>query len=169
MVAHPADGSAAVAHVSTMHGPLSDLVCHTVVLLPSPPHRNIEAPGGSHLAFQDSLETCYIQQSPFPRSPMDMLMIAFRTSLRERVHEILRTAGVMAYTEFPGALGTGQSGSTEGISFYAGGNSVILVSLESAQRDKVADAVKAWCAEAQHSGWVKPAVRVFCWPCTQLI
>ena len=96
-------------------------------------------------------------------------MIAFRTSLRERVHEILRTGGVMAYTEFPGALGTGQSGSTEGISFYAGGNSVILVSLESAQRDKVADAFKAWCAEAQHSGWVKPAVRVFCWPCTQLI
>jgi len=100
---------------------------------------------------------------------MDMLMIAFRTSLKERVHEILRTSGVIAYTEFPGALGIGQSGSTEGISFYAGENSVILVSLESAQRDKVADAVKAWCTEAHHAGWVKPAVRVFCWPCTQLV
>jgi hypothetical protein len=100
---------------------------------------------------------------------MDMLMIAFRTSLKERVHEILGTCGVTAYTEFPGAIGTGQSGSTEGISFYAGGNSVILVSLETAQREKVGDAVKAWCAEAKHSGWVKPAVRVFCWPCTQLV
>ena len=100
---------------------------------------------------------------------MDMLMIAFRTSLKERVHEILQTCGVTAYTEFPGAIGTGQSGSTEGISFYAGGNSVIMVSLESVQRDKVADAVKAWCAEAKRSGWVKPAVRVFCWPCTQLV
>jgi hypothetical protein len=100
---------------------------------------------------------------------MDMLMIVFRTSLKERIHEILRTSEVMAYTEFPGALGTGQSGSTEGISFYAGGNSMILASLESAQRDKVADAVNAWCEEARHSGWLKPAVRVFCWPCTQLI
>jgi hypothetical protein len=100
---------------------------------------------------------------------MDMLMIAFRTSLKERVHEILQTCAVTAYTEFPGAHGTGQSGSTDGISFYAGGNSVILVSLESAQRDKVAEAVKAWCTEAQRSGWVKPVVRVFCWPCTQLI
>ena len=29
-------------------------------------------------------------------------------------------------------------------------------------------AIMAWCAEAQHSGWVKPAIRVFSWPCTQL-
>jgi len=99
---------------------------------------------------------------------MHMLMIVFRTSLKERVHELLRTCGVMAYTEFPETVGTGQSGSTEGISFYAGGNSVILVSLEPAQRDKVASAVMAWCAEAKHSGWVKPAIRVFSWPCTQL-
>ncbi len=100
---------------------------------------------------------------------MDMLMIAFRTSLRERVHEILRTCEVTAYTEIPQTIGSGQSGSTEGISFYAGGNNVILVSLESTQRDKVLDAVNAWCAEAQRSGWIKPAVRIFCWPCTQLI
>jgi len=100
---------------------------------------------------------------------MDMLMIVFRSSLKERVHEILRSSGVMAYTEFPETAGTGQSGSTEGVSFYAGRNNVILVSLESVQRDKVAGAVKGWCAEAQHSGWVKPAIRVFSWPCTQLI
>ncbi len=100
---------------------------------------------------------------------MDMLMIVFRTSLKDRVHEILRSSEVMAYTEFPETSGTGQSGSTEGGSFYAGRNSVILVSLESVQRDKVAAAVKGWCAEAQHSGWVKPAIRVFSWPCSQLI
>ena len=45
---------------------------------------------------------------------MDMLMIVFRTSLNERVHEILQLCGVMAYTEFPQATGTGQSGTTEG-------------------------------------------------------
>lgn len=100
---------------------------------------------------------------------MDMLMIVFRTSLKERVHELLRMCGVMAYTEFPQTVGTGKSGSTEGISFYAGGNSVILVSLEPAQRDKVTGGIKAWCAEAQQAGWVKPTIRVFSWPCTQLI
>lgn len=100
---------------------------------------------------------------------MDMLMIVFRTSLKERVHGILQACEVTAYTEFPETTGTGESGSTEGASFYAGRNSVILVSLESVQRDKVAGAVKGWCAEAQHSGWVKPAIRIFSWPCTQLI
>ena len=101
---------------------------------------------------------------------MDMLMIVFRNSLKVRVHEILRTCGVMAYTEIPETVGTGQSGPAEGISFYPGINSVILVSLEPAQRDKVAAAVKAWCAETlEHSGWVKPAIRIFSWPCTQLV
>jgi len=100
---------------------------------------------------------------------MDMLMIVFRTSLKDRVHELLRVCDVKAYTEFPEIVGTGQSGTSQGSSFYAGGNSVIVVSLEPVKRDKVADAVKAWCAEAQHSGWIKPAIRIFAWPCTQLI
>jgi len=100
---------------------------------------------------------------------MDMLMIVFRTSLKDRVHELLRVCEVKAYTEFPETVGTGQSGPTEGLSFYAGGNSVIFASLEPVQRDKVTDAVKSWCAEAQQSGWDKPPIRIFCWPCTQLI
>ncbi|MGH7183883.1 MAG: hypothetical protein ACREJN_18160 [Nitrospiraceae bacterium] len=100
---------------------------------------------------------------------MDMLMIVFRTSLKERVHELLQVCGVKAYTEFPKTAGIGQSGTTEGLGFTAGENSVILASLEPAQGDKVGDAIKAWCAEAQHSGWNKPVIRVFSWPCTQLI
>lgn len=100
---------------------------------------------------------------------MDMLMIVFRASLKERVYELFRTARVTAYTEIPGTIGTGQSGTTEGVSFYSGGNSVILVSLEQAQQVKVADAIKAWIVEAQHAGWDKPAIRVFSWPCTQLV
>jgi len=100
---------------------------------------------------------------------MDMLMIVYRAALKERVHELLRTCDVTAYTEIPQTIGTGQSGSTEGVSFYAGGNSVVLISLEAERRDMVADAVKAWCAEAKQAGWVKPAIRVFSWPCAQLV
>lgn len=101
---------------------------------------------------------------------MDMVMIVFRNSLKVRVHDILRTCDVLAFTEIPETIGTGQSGPVEGISFYPGSNSVILVSLEPAQRDKVAGAVKTWCAETlEHSGWVKPAIRIFAWPCAQLV
>jgi hypothetical protein len=100
---------------------------------------------------------------------MEMLMIVFRAALKERVYEILRTSGVTAYTEIPGTIGTGQSGTTEGVSFHAGGNNIILISLEPAQHDKVAGAVNDWIAEAQHAGWDKPAIRIFSWPCTQLI
>ena len=100
---------------------------------------------------------------------MDMLMIVFRTALKEPVHELLKKCGVKAYTEVPQTAGMGQSGSTEGGSFYAGGNTVILASLEPDQRDKVAGAITAWRAEAQEAGWVKPTIRVFSWPCTQLI
>lgn len=100
---------------------------------------------------------------------MDMLMIVFRASLQVRVHEILRSCDVLAFTEIPETVGTGQSGPAEGISFYPGTNSVILVALEPAQRDKVTTAIKEWCAETlKHSGWVKPAIRVFSWPCAQL-
>ena len=96
-------------------------------------------------------------------------MIVSRISLKELVHESLRTCEAMAYTEIPEAVGTGHSGPAEGISFYPGVNSVILVSLEPAQRDKVAGAITAWRTEAQQAGWVKPTIRVFSWPCTQLI
>lgn len=100
---------------------------------------------------------------------MDMLMVVFRASLQVRVHEIFRSCGVLAFTEIPETVGTGQSGPAEGISFYPGSNSVILVALEPAQRDKVAAAIKEWCAETlKHSRWVKPAIRVFSWPCSQL-
>ncbi|BFU89434.1 MAG: hypothetical protein NTAFB01_06210 [Nitrospira sp.] len=100
---------------------------------------------------------------------MDMLMIVFRASLQVRVHEILRSCDVLAFTEIPETVGTGQSGPAEGISFYPGTNRVIMVALEPAQRDKVATAIKEWCDETlKRSGWVKPAIRVFSWPCTLL-
>ncbi|MFO0773311.1 MAG: hypothetical protein U0172_01425 [Nitrospiraceae bacterium] len=101
---------------------------------------------------------------------MDMMMLIFRTSLKTRVQDILRTAGIHAYTEIPETVGAGQTGPAEGISYYPGINSVILVAVEPPQRDQVATAIKVWCDETiQRSGWVKPAIRVFAWPCNQLV
>lgn len=100
---------------------------------------------------------------------MTMLMIVFRSSLTERVHELLRKCEVLAYTEIPETIGAGQTGPAEGVSFYPGVNRVILVALDPDHSDRVVAAVKAWCDESQHhSGWVKPAIRVFTWSCVQV-
>jgi hypothetical protein len=100
---------------------------------------------------------------------MNMLMIVFRSSLKERVQDLLRTCEVFAYTEIPETIGTGQTGPAEGTSFHPGVNSVILVALDPTCSDRVAGAIKAWCtAPPNHTGWVKPAIRVFTWACTQM-
>lgn len=101
---------------------------------------------------------------------MNMLMIVFRSSLKERVHELLRTCEVLAYTEIPETVGTGQTGPAEGTAFHPGVNSVILVALDAAHSDRVAEAITAWSTEPLHhkKGWVKPAIRVFAWPSTQI-
>jgi hypothetical protein len=51
---------------------------------------------------------------------MDMLMVVFRSSLKERVYELLQTCGVTAYTVFPETIGTGQSGRRKGVHFMLG-------------------------------------------------
>jgi hypothetical protein len=76
---------------------------------------------------------------------MNMLMIESRSSLKEQVHELLRTCNVFAYTEIPETIGTGETGPAEGASFHPGVNSVILVALDPTSSDRVASAVKAWC------------------------
>jgi nitrogen regulatory protein PII len=100
---------------------------------------------------------------------MHMVMLVFRSSLKERVHELLRHCHVHAFTEVNETVGYGQTGPAEGLSFYPGTNSVIFVALAEAARDRVAGAVKGWCEEhAQHPGWEKPSIRVFSWPCSQI-
>ncbi len=54
---------------------------------------------------------------------MNMLMLVFRSSLKERVHELLEQGDVRAYTEIPETIGAGQTGPAEGVSFYPGVNS----------------------------------------------
>jgi hypothetical protein len=89
---------------------------------------------------------------------MHMVMLVFRSSLKERVHELLRHCHVHAFTEVNETVGYGQTGPAEGLSFYP-----------EAARDRVAGAVKGWCEEhAQHPGWEKPSIRVFSWPCSQI-
>jgi len=101
---------------------------------------------------------------------MQMLMVVFRSSLKARVHELLHQCGVNAFTEVPETVGYGQTGPAEGLSFYPGTNSVVLVALDDEHIVRVTKAVTAWCKEAEkHPGWQKPSIRAFSWPCAQIV
>ena len=101
---------------------------------------------------------------------MPMLMLVFRSSLRDRVHELLHRCEVRAFTEVNETVGYGQTGPAEGLAFHPGINSVILVALDDQRTARVSAAVQAWCDEAaKHPGWQKPSIRVFSWPCQQIV
>jgi hypothetical protein len=101
---------------------------------------------------------------------MHMLMVVFRVSLKERVHELLHQCDVKAFTEVNETVGYGQTGPAEGLAFYPGTNSVILVAVDADHVERVTKAVKVWYGEAaKHPGWEKPALRVFSWPTEQIV
>jgi hypothetical protein len=101
---------------------------------------------------------------------MHMLMMVFRSSLKERIHAFLEQCGVRAYTELPETVGTGQTGPAEGLSYYPGVNTVLLVAVEETVLKQVEQAVKAWVDQVLRlpSG-EKPSIRLFSWPCRQLL
>lgn len=101
---------------------------------------------------------------------MVMVMMVFRSSLKERVHQLLHDCRIHAFTEVNETVGYGQTGPAEGLAFYPGTNSVILVSLDESSLACVAKAMKSWCEPpADHPVWQKPAIRVFSWPCSQIV
>lgn len=101
---------------------------------------------------------------------MQMLMVVFRSSLKERVHELLHQCDVKAFTEVNETIGFGQTGPAEGFAFHPGSNSVILVALDDDHLSRVSSAVRAWCEDAaRHPGWQKPSIRLFMWQCQQIV
>ena len=101
---------------------------------------------------------------------MRMVMLVFRSSLKERVHEVLHQCDIHAFTEVNETVGYGQTGPAEGLAFYPGTNSVILVSLDETRLNRLTAAVKAWYQQnAEIPGWQKPSIRVFSWPCEQIV
>jgi hypothetical protein len=100
---------------------------------------------------------------------MQMVMLVFRSSLKERVHDLLHRCAVHAFTEVNETVGYGQTGPAEGLAFYPGTNSVILVALDDAALLGIKNAVQSWYKEnASHPGWVKPSIRMFTWPCSEV-
>ena len=96
---------------------------------------------------------------------MNMLMLAFRSSLKERVHVLLEQCDVRAYTEMPETTGAGQTGPADGVSFYPGVNNVIMVAVDDAHAERVERAVQAWRDDGrQRRGGRRPCSTGFSWP-----
>ena len=101
---------------------------------------------------------------------MHMLMVVFRTSLKDRVHDLLHRCDIKAFTEVNETVGYGRTGPAAGLPFYPGTNSVILVALDPEHVGRVDRAVKQWYGEAaKHPGWEKPALRMFSWAAEQIV
>jgi hypothetical protein len=80
---------------------------------------------------------------------MQMLMIAFRSSLEEQILALLKRHDVAAYTEVYKVHGTGEAGSTSGGpgSVWPISNSVLLIALSETQTDAVVAALQQFHAE----------------------
>ena len=101
---------------------------------------------------------------------MKMLMLVFRSSLKERIYDMLDKCAIRAFSEVTDTVGCGVTGSAEGSVFNPSTNSILLVALDDALEDRLLSAVKKWCEETEHHpNWQKPSIRVFVWQCLQAV
>lgn len=101
---------------------------------------------------------------------MKMLMIVFRSSLKDRVENLLQRCDVNAYTEIQETMGLGETGLAEGSSIWPGVNTVVMVALPDDHAERVGNEVRALVEEgSRNKHLAKPPIRVFAWPCAQLV
>jgi len=101
---------------------------------------------------------------------MKMMMLVFRSSLKERVHELLHQCEIHAFTEVNETVGYGETGAAEGVAFNPGINSVVLVAVEDRCLARMTEAVRAWHQKpADNPNWQKPSIRLFSWPCDHAV
>lgn len=101
---------------------------------------------------------------------MEMLMLVFRGSMVSDMKELLKKAGINAYTLLNKVEGQGETGSTASSYFYPGSNSVIFAVLPSDQTEKTVSALRTYHAarvQATHEKMIP--FKLFAFPCEELI
>ncbi len=84
---------------------------------------------------------------------MKLVIMVFRESLTDEVHEILKTQDVKAFSEILSVQGTGAAGRVLGTLAWPGHNSMVLVALPDHQAKEIAAEfalVRNRLQEAQH-------------------
>lgn len=101
---------------------------------------------------------------------MRMLLIMFRDSLEDEIHQLLKHEDVKAYTVIPSVQGMGEAGQAFGALTSAGMNSMIFIALPQKRAVHLAEAfakIRDQMAEHQHGA--KIPMRLFMLPCEQMI
>lgn len=101
---------------------------------------------------------------------MRMVVIMFRDSLEDEIHQLLKHEGVKAYTVIPSVQGTGEAGPAFGTLTSAARNSMIFVALPRERAVHLAEAfakIRDQLAEHQHGA--KIPMRLFMLPCEQMV
>lgn len=101
---------------------------------------------------------------------MNMLMIILKESLEEEVRALLRTQGVIGFTEMHEITGQGEAGATLNSLHWPGFNNLILAALPESDAKRVIDALAEFrdgLAVKQHGA--KIPLRVFSLPCELVV
>ena len=101
---------------------------------------------------------------------MTMLLLIFRQSLEQDLHQLLADLEVKAFTQAPKILGMGEAGSTFNSFPWPGHNCMIIAALEDPEADKVVKRLREFRDDlARRQKGAKIPMRVFAFPCTRLI
>ena len=101
---------------------------------------------------------------------LKMVVIVFRESLADELHEILKTCHIVAYTELQGARGTGGSGTALGTFLQPGQNSLLLTVVSDGQAKDLKDAFVATLTKLQEAqGGAEIPMKLFVLPVEEQI
>lgn len=84
---------------------------------------------------------------------MKMVVIVYRDSLTEEIHQLLKTQKVNAFTEIPSVQGTGETGTVLGMHYWPGHNSILFAAMPDAHAQRLTAEFAAYrtrLQEAQH-------------------
>ncbi len=101
---------------------------------------------------------------------MKMLLIIFRESIVERIHELLKEYEVNAFTELHNVIGKGETGPTVQFFLSPGANNMILAAVPEQVAYRLIDGFTRLKAEHDVSqGYTMFALHVFVLPCEQVL
>jgi len=99
-----------------------------------------------------------------------MVLIVFRSSLETDVQNVLKAAGVQAYTDFRHVVGVGEAGARLDTFERPGSNSMILAALSHEDATRLVERLRSF-RDASTAGrhGVRVPLRAFVLPCSQAI
>lgn len=95
---------------------------------------------------------------------MKMLLIIYDAGIDEDLHDVLKRAGIGAWTSLTGATGTGAQGNRFGTQIWPGTNNLLWIGVAD---DRVRDLVSA-LHDLKASYLKAPALQIFAFPVERL-